>query len=257
VSLFETRHLSVRYGPVAAVDDVTLSVDDGSIVGLIGPNGAGKTTFIDAVTGFTPASSGEIDFCGHSVGDRPVHERTRLGLGRTFQSLELFEDLTVAENVLVAATHDRWWHPLVDVLAPSRRQGDRNVVEALRTMDLAGAADRLPTELSHGQRRSVGLARAIVSQPRLLLLDEPGAGLDPSETTALGGILRRLPKQGTTVLLVDHDMSLVMSVCDVVWVLDFGRVIATGTPAEIRRDQQVVGAYLGRSASTPRRQERR
>ena len=250
MSLFEARQLSVRYGPVAAVDDVTLSVDDGSIVGLIGPNGAGKTTFIDAVTGFTPVSTGSIDFSGHSIRDRPVHERARLGLGRTFQSLELFEDLTVAENVLVATTHDRWWHPFIDVVAPSRRRGDPGVIEALSTVGLAAASDRLPTELSHGQRRSVGLARAIVSRPKLLLLDEPGAGLDPSETSGLGDILRRLPTQGTTVLLVDHDMGLVMSVCDVVWVLDFGRVIATGTPAEIRRDERVVGAYLGHSGPT-------
>ncbi|MEJ7583509.1 MAG: ABC transporter ATP-binding protein [Acidimicrobiales bacterium] len=241
-------HLSVRYGPVVAIDDVSLSVDEGAVVGLIGPNGAGKTTFIDAVTGFTPIASGCVEFAGHDIARLPVHQRASLRLGRTFQSLELFEDLTVAENVLVAADRARWWHPLADMVAPSRRRVGDGVSRALATVGLAGHADRLPTALSHGQRRNLGLARAVVAQPKLLLLDEPGAGLDPSETAELGTILRRLPPDGTSVLLVDHDMGLVLSVCDVVWVLDFGHLIATGTPAEIRHNPQVVSAYLGHSA---------
>ena len=244
----EVHELSVAYGGVHAVSDVTFSVTGGSIVGLIGPNGAGKTTTIDAVSGFTP-SRGHVRLDGHALDDAPPHARARAGLVRTFQSVELFDDLSIRENLLVAALPTRWWAPFADAVAP-RRGRNAQVDWALDAVGLAGTGDVTPTDLSHGQRRLVALARALVTRPKVLLLDEPAAGLDPAETMSLGNVLRSLPERGIGVLLVDHDMALVLSVCEHIVVLDFGRVIADGSPAAVRNDPAVVAAYLG-TAGTP------
>ncbi len=239
------RGLSVNYGGVRAVDDVDISVEPSTIVGLIGPNGAGTTTTIDAITGFT-ASRGHVELDGELLDGMSAHQRARRGLVRTFQSVELFDDLTVQQNLEVAATTAHWWSPLVDAIAP-RRGRTIEVAWALDAVGLVDAGSARPPDLSHGQRRLVALARALVGKPKVLLLDEPAAGLDTDETAALGQLLRTMPDRGVGVLLVDHDMSLVLSVCAEVVVLDFGRVIATGAPAEIRRDPTVIAAYLGRS----------
>lgn len=236
--------LTVRYGGVLALADVSLDVRRGSITGLIGPNGAGKTTFIDAVTGFTRVHGGRVRFEGEEVTDEPPHRRARRGLVRTFQSLELFEDLTVRANLLAAAHPPTRWSALTDVLWTKRHERPETD-EVLDLLDLAAVAERLPTELSNGQRHVVALARALVSRPTLLLLDEPAAGLDPAETEQLGVLLRRLPGLGATVLVVDHDMALILGTCDHVHVLDFGRLVAGGAPAEIRTDPVVIAAYLG------------
>jgi branched-chain amino acid transport system ATP-binding protein len=247
MSLLEVHDLTVRHGGLVALDGVTLAAEAGSIVGLIGPNGAGKTTFIDTITGFTPAHRGRVSFAGTDLTRAAPHARARAGLVRTFQSLELFDDLSVRDNLLVAAHTPTLWSTITDALWPKShdRSETRRVLELL---DLDAVADRLPTELSNGQRHVVALARALVSSPQLVLLDEPAAGLDPAETEALAEVLRRLPAAGTAVLVVDHDMALIMGACDVVHVLDFGRLVASGTPAEVRSDPTVIAAYLGTGA---------
>ncbi len=166
------------------------------------------------------------------------------GLVRTFQSLELFEDLTVTENLFTALDRPGAWSLLLDAVRP-RRRDHRVVTEVLELLGLAELGQRRPGELSNGQRHLVALGRALVAEPRLLLLDEPAAGLDPSETAALNDVLRALPERGTTVLLVEHDMAVVLEVCDRVDVIDFGGLIASGTPAEVRADERVIAAYLG------------
>jgi len=250
MALLESKGLTVRYGGLAANADVDLKVEVGQLVGLIGPNGAGKTTFIDAITGFTAISSGGVSFDGRDLAGVTPDERARLGLTRTFQSLELFEDLTVRENLLVAAERPTWWSFLLDLLKVRRPAAEwqRQVDDALAVMGLTELANMLPSDLSHGQRKLVGVARALAAKPKLLLLDEPAAGLDTAESQLLGAHLRDFLKTGTSIFLIDHDMGLVLNVCDYIYVLDFGRIIAEGTPAQVRTDPAVVAAYLGESA---------
>lgn len=245
MSLLVVDDLSVRHGVLLALDGVRLRVETGQIVGLIGPNGAGKTTFIDTLTGFTRSLHGRIIFDGHDITAAPPHIRSRSGLVRTFQSLELFDDMSVLDNLMVSSRSASLWSTLADALRP--RAHDASGAHAvLDLLDLWPVAHRLPTELSNGQRHMVALGRALAGSPRLVLLDEPAAGLDPAETMELAATLRRLPEIGTTVLVVDHDMSLIMNVCDTVHVLDFGKVVASGPPARVRHNPKVIAAYLGR-----------
>lgn len=246
-ALLEVDDVSVHYGGVRALDGVTLDVRAGEVVGLIGPNGAGKTTCIDTLTGFREPDRGKVRFEGVDLAGTSPQHRARRGFVRTFQSLELFDDLTVHENLLAAASVPSWFSTFTDALWPKRH--DHAATDA--TVDLLGIGhlvDRVPSELSNGERHRVALGRALVSKPELVLLDEPAAGLDPAESAELGELLATLPAHGTSVLLVDHDMALVLGVCDRVHVLDFGRVIASGTPREVREDPRVVEAYLGRRA---------
>ena len=245
-ALLEVDGVSLRYGGVAALDDVSFTVGHGEVVGPIGPNGAGKTSCIDALTGFQPIHSGHVRFEGRSLDGTSPHDRARLGFVRTFQSLDLFDDLTVHENLSVAAGTPSWRSTLTDALWPKRSTHD-GLDEVVSLVGLNGLLHRRPAEMSNGERHRVALGRALVSRPRLLLLDEPAAGLDTVESAELGRLLRSLPERGTSVLLVDHDMALVMAACNRIHVLDFGRVIASGTPAEVRADRAVVGAYLGTS----------
>jgi branched-chain amino acid transport system ATP-binding protein len=242
--LLEVTELSVRYGGVVAVDQVSFDVEAGDIVGLIGPNGAGKTSCLDALTGFQVPSGGRVRFAGADVTTLAPHQRARRGFVRTFQGLDLFEDLTVRQNLDVGASTPTWRDTVADAFR-LRTRTDAAVDEALALAGITDLADRRPTDLSNGQRHLVALGRALVARPSLLLLDEPAAGLDDHESAALGDLLRTLPDRGTTVLLVDHDMSLVLGICDRVHVLDVGRRIASGTPAEVRADPAVVAAYLG------------
>jgi branched-chain amino acid transport system ATP-binding protein len=243
--LLDVDRLHVAFGGVVAVDDVSFTVEEGTLVGLIGPNGAGKTTCIDALTGYVPHATGRLVFDGHDLGGMAPHRRARLGLVRTFQAVELFDDLTVRENLRAAANRRTWWQSLGDLVAPRWHDDQSAITVALDLLGLTDVADELPPHLPQGTRKLVGVARALACRPRLLLLDEPAAGLDTNESIALGERLRAVASTGVTIILVDHDMGLVLGVSDRVVVLDFGKVIASGSPAEIREDPAVIAAYLG------------
>lgn len=249
-ALLEVSGLSVNHGGLRALDVVDLVVEPGQVVGLIGPNGAGKTTFIDAVTGYTRALEGTVCVAGVDVSSLAPHRRATLGMARTFQSLELFDDLTVAQNLAVATGTGGVAGLVADVMGPGRSAvgSDPAIAATLNDLGLAVHADRLPVELSNGERHLVALGRALVAGPRIVCLDEPAAGLDPVETSSLAVTVSGLGDSGMGVLLVDHDMDLVMEVCDVIYVLDFGRCIAVGSPGVVRHDPLVREAYLGMSS---------
>jgi len=250
VTLLQTTDLTVTFGGLRANNEVNITVAPQTFVGLIGPNGAGKTTFIDAITGYV-SSTGAITLDGEDLRPLKPHDRTRRGLVRTFQSLELFEDLTVEDNLLVAAQPPRWSDWIFDVFHISRVTPEirASVDRALDLVELQDVRRTTPINLSHGQRKLVGVARALVMQPKLVLLDEPAAGLDSEESLVFGRRMRSLLETGLSVFMIEHDMGLVLSVCDYIYVLDFGRIIAEGTPAEVRDNPLVIDAYLGESAS--------
>lgn len=243
MSMFRAEAIDVRYGGVHALRAVDLEVGEGQLVGLIGPNGAGKTTFIDAITGFARAD-GRITLDGRSLSGLPPHRRARRGLARTWQSGELFDDLTVTENLAVSAQHPSWWATIGESLGRGVRPGAA-VTEALDLLGLRQLADAPADSISQGHRKLVGVARALAARPRMICLDEPAAGLDTAESTELGRHLRAVADSGTAMLLVDHDMGLVLGICDHVVVLEFGTVIAAGPPAQVRNDPAVLAAYLG------------
>jgi branched-chain amino acid transport system ATP-binding protein len=244
VTLLRTRSLTVAYGGVRAVDAVTLDVEAGSLTGLIGPNGAGKTSLIDALSGFV-TYGGSVVLDGATLDGLAPHERARRGLVRSFQTVELFDDLDVRGNLLVAADRLTVWGALRDLVAPRRLSAAGRVDRAIEAADIGHLLDRGSDELSEGERKLVGLCRALVAGPRVLLLDEPAAGLDTAESRRLGERLRVMVESGIAVLLVDHDMDLVLNVCDLVHVIEGGRHIASGTPDEVRRHEGVAAAYLG------------
>ena len=246
-AVLSTTGLSVRFGGVRAVDEVDVVVEEGQLVGLIGPNGAGKTTLVDAITGFV-RYTGRAELDGRDLAGLPPHARARRGLARTWQSTELFDDLSVRENLMVAAERPSWLALAAELVG--RPAGDAAATDAaLDLLAIGMLAEAMPSELTQGQRKLVGVARAIAMQPRLLCLDEPAAGLDSHESEELGRRLREIADAGTATLLIDHDMGLVLTICDLIVVLEFGKVIAAGPPGQVRRDPLVVKAYLGAAAS--------
>jgi branched-chain amino acid transport system ATP-binding protein len=239
MALLECRGINVRFGGNVAVRDVDLDVDAGTITGLIGPNGAGKTTTFNVITGLQEPVSGSVVLDGQDITRLPAHKRARLGIARTFQRLEVFGSLSARDNILTAAEIRRSW------------SGERDIdpqAEAERIIDLVGIrdvahekVDAMPTGLA----RLVELGRALATRPSVLLLDEPASGLDESESDDFAGLLIDLASTGIAVLLVEHDVQLVMKVCSLIHVLDFGAILAVGTPAEVQSDRAVLDAYLG------------
>jgi branched-chain amino acid transport system ATP-binding protein len=239
VALLDVAEAEVRFGGVHALRGVNLAVHPGTVTGLIGPNGAGKTTLFNAVCGLQNLHGGRISLNGEPMERLRPHKRARLGIARTFQRLEVFGSLSVRENVLAAAEIRRRW-------SGDRSESSASIADGvLARVGLTALAERAADTLPTGQARLLELARALATRPRLLLLDEPSSGLSDSESEELGRLLVGLAEGGMGVLLVEHDMGLVMRICDEINVLDFGSVLAVGTPAAIRADERVRAAYLG------------
>jgi branched-chain amino acid transport system ATP-binding protein len=249
MSLLQVRGLVKRFGGVTAVDGLDLEADAGAIVGLIGPNGAGKTTTFNCLSGHDHPNEGVVSFDGEDVSRLDVHQRARRGMGRTFQRLEVFSRMSVRDNLRVAAEaahgHQPGWRDLLRLRPPQDDEVEEEVERSLEAVGLAGVGDEVAGELSTGLLRLLEVGRALCGRPRLLLLDEPASGLDEQETARLEALLRDLREQGMGVLVVEHDIDLVLRICDRIFVLDFGRLIADGPPEVIAEHPAVQAAYLG------------
>ncbi len=246
------RDVSVAFGGITALQDVSLDVHRGEILGVIGPNGAGKTTLFNVICGFVQPTSGSLRWRGETLGSHRPDRLTGLGIVRTLQGVGLFDRMTVLENVMVGAQRFRRCGFASALLGLPRSDRDERALReralgALARLRCEDVADRLPSTLPYAKQKRVALARALVAEPELLLLDEPAGGLDADELSELAALLDSL-RSSLAVMLVDHHMDLVTSVCDRIVVLDFGRVIAAGAPSEVRQDERVLEAYLGREA---------
>lgn len=245
------NNLSVQFGGLKAVDQVSFALQPQSLAGLIGPNGAGKTTVFNALTGLCPVTGGEISFNSERLTNEPPHAITRCGIARTFQNIRLFKNLTVLDNLRIAYHKNRQYSLLCGLFrSPRFRREEAQITakakDVLALVDLADKADHLAGSLPYGEQRRVEIARALMLDPKLLLLDEPAAGMNPQETTALLELIRRLRDElQITILLIEHDMKLVMNLCEKLFVLDYGHLIATGDPKSIQSNRRVVEAYLG------------
>ena len=248
--ILEVDNVTLRFGGVVALNEVSFHINEGEILGLIGPNGAGKTTCFNVMTGVYQPTSGAVRFRGEPLGRRKRFEITKLGIARTFQNIRLFGNMTALENVMVGAdTHHRTGVLSAMFRLPRHRveeaEGRARAEELLEFMGLTRVSGELARNLPYGDQRRLEIARALATRPKLLCLDEPAAGFNPAEKAKLMDLIRKIRDQGYTVLLIEHDMRLVMGVTDRIVVLEFGRKIAEGLPAEIRDNPAVVAAYLG------------
>ncbi|HEM3623973.1 ABC transporter ATP-binding protein [Streptococcus suis] len=252
--LLEVKDLTKNFGGLTAVGDVTMELHEGELVGLIGPNGAGKTTLFNLLTGVYEPSEGTITLAGTLLNGKAPSKIASLGLGRTFQNIRLFKNMTVLENVLIGLGN----HGKAEVFAsffrlPAFYKNEETLktkaIELLKIFDLDGDADTLAKNLPYGQQRRLEIVRALATEPKILFLDEPAAGMNPQETAELTQLIRKIKEEfNITIMLIEHDMSLVMEVTERIYVLEYGRLIAHGTPAEIRSNKRVIEAYLGGEA---------
>ena len=254
MALLDVKNLTKHFGGLTAVGDVTLELNEGELVGLIGPNGAGKTTLFNLLTGVYEPSEGTVTLDGHLLNGKAPYKIASLGLGRTFQNIRLFKDLTVLDNVLIAFGNHHKPHTFASFFRQpafykNEEELKNKALDLLKIFDLDKEAETLAKNLAYGQQRRLEIVRALATEPKILFLDEPAAGMNPQETAELTELIRRIKNEfNITIMLIEHDMSLVMEVTERIYVLEYGRLIAHGTPDEIKSNERVIEAYLGGEA---------